>query len=55
MRRTFVVGLALVLGLYAAAEEKKAEALDPAIAGRLSEVRSLDEWVPGGRPAGVPA
>jgi len=32
-----------------------AEALDPAIAGRLSEVRSLDEWVPGGRPAGVPA
>ncbi len=27
-----------------------AEALDPAIAARLSEVRSLDEWVPGGRP-----
>ena len=32
-----------------------AEALDPAIAGRLADVRSLDEWVPGGRPAGVPA
>ena len=30
-----------------------AEALDPAIAARLSEVRSLDEWVPGGRPPGV--
>jgi carbamoyl-phosphate synthase large subunit len=29
------------------------EALDPAIAARLSEVRSLDEWVPGGRPPGV--
>jgi carbamoyl-phosphate synthase large subunit len=26
-----------------------AEALDPAIAGRLSEVRPLDEWVPAGR------
>ena len=25
-----------------------AEALDPAIAGQLSEVRSLDEWVPRG-------
>jgi carbamoyl-phosphate synthase large subunit len=25
-----------------------AEALDPSIAGRLSDVRSLDEWVPGG-------
>jgi carbamoyl-phosphate synthase large subunit len=30
-----------------------AEALDPSIAGRLSEVRSLDEWVPGGRHPGV--
>jgi carbamoyl-phosphate synthase large subunit len=30
-----------------------AEALDPAIAARLSEVRSLDEWVPGGRPPSV--
>jgi carbamoyl-phosphate synthase large subunit len=30
-----------------------AEALDPAIAARLSEVRSLDEWVPGGRRPGV--
>jgi carbamoyl-phosphate synthase large subunit len=30
-----------------------AEALDPAIAERLSEVRSLDEWVPGG--SAVPA
>ncbi|MGZ8515337.1 MAG: carbamoyl-phosphate synthase large subunit, partial [Candidatus Limnocylindrales bacterium] len=30
-----------------------AEALDPAIAERLSEVRSLDSWVPGG--AAVPA
>ncbi len=28
-----------------------AEALDPAIAERLSEVRSLDSWVPGGRAA----
>jgi hypothetical protein len=28
-----------------------AEALDPSIAGRLAEVRSLDEWVP--RIAGV--
>ena len=27
-----------------------AEALDPAIAGRLAEVRSLDEWVPMTRP-----
>ena len=27
-----------------------AEALDPAIAGRLSDVRSLDEWVPAGVP-----
>ena len=25
-----------------------AEALDPSIAGRLADVRSLDEWVPGG-------
>ena len=25
-----------------------AEALDPAIAGRLADVRSLDEWVPKG-------
>ncbi len=31
-----------------------AEALDPAVAGRLADVRSLDEWVPGGLPAGVP-
>jgi carbamoyl-phosphate synthase large subunit len=30
-----------------------AEALDPSIAARLSEVRSLEEWVPGGRPPGV--
>jgi carbamoyl-phosphate synthase large subunit len=30
-----------------------AEALDPAIAGRLADVRSLDEWVPRGAP--VPA
>jgi carbamoyl-phosphate synthase large subunit len=29
------------------------EALDPAIAGRLSEVRSLDEWVPGGLAVGA--
>jgi carbamoyl-phosphate synthase large subunit len=28
-----------------------AEALDPSIAERLSEVRSLDSWVPGGRAA----
>jgi carbamoyl-phosphate synthase large subunit len=28
-----------------------AEALDPSILGRLSEVRSLGEWVPGGRLA----
>ncbi len=28
-----------------------AEALDPGVAGRLSEVRSLDEWVPAGRLA----
>ena len=27
-----------------------AEALDPAIAGRLSDVRSLDEWVPSQTP-----
>ena len=27
-----------------------AEALDPSIAGRLADVRSLDEWVPGGVP-----
>ncbi|HSL33908.1 MAG TPA: ATP-grasp domain-containing protein, partial [Candidatus Limnocylindrales bacterium] len=35
-----------------------AEALDPAIAGRLSEVRSLGEWVPAARvavPVGVAA
>ena len=34
-----------------------AEALDPAIAGRLADVRSLDEWVPASaasRPAGRP-
>ncbi len=30
-----------------------AEALDPSIAARLSEVRSLEEWVPGGRPPGL--
>jgi carbamoyl-phosphate synthase large subunit len=30
-----------------------AEALDPAVAGRLAEVRSLGEWVPGHQP--VPA
>jgi carbamoyl-phosphate synthase large subunit len=30
-----------------------AEALDPSIATRLSEVRSLEEWVPGGRPPGL--
>jgi carbamoyl-phosphate synthase large subunit len=30
-----------------------AEALDPAIAGRLSEVRSLTEWVPGPTAGGV--
>ena len=32
-----------------------AEALDPAIAGRLSEVRSLDEWVPAGSLVAAPA
>jgi carbamoyl-phosphate synthase large subunit len=32
-----------------------AEALDPEIAGRLADVRSLDEWVPAGRPVGAPA
>ena len=32
-----------------------AEALDPEIAGRLSEVRSLDEWVPATRLAPTPA
>ena len=31
-----------------------AEALDPAIAGRLAEVRSLDEWVPATRPVATP-
>ncbi len=30
-----------------------AEALDPSIVARLSEVRSLEEWVPGGRPPGL--
>jgi hypothetical protein len=30
-----------------------AEALDPAIAGRLADVRSLDEWVPRGTPVTV--
>ncbi len=30
-----------------------AEALDPAIAGRLADVRSLDEWVPGAVAIGV--
>jgi carbamoyl-phosphate synthase large subunit len=32
-----------------------AEALDPAIADRLSQVRSLDEWVPTGSLAAAPA
>ena len=31
-----------------------AEALDPAIAGRLAEVRPLDEWVPMTRPVATP-
>jgi carbamoyl-phosphate synthase large subunit len=30
-----------------------AEALDPAVAGRLAEVRSLGDWVPGRRPVAV--
>jgi carbamoyl-phosphate synthase large subunit len=32
-----------------------AEALDPAIAGRLTDVRSLDEWVPAARLVTAPA
>ncbi|MEA2632393.1 MAG: MGS-like domain, partial [Chloroflexota bacterium] len=32
-----------------------AEALDPAIAGRLADVTSLDEWVPSGRLVPAPA
>jgi hypothetical protein len=32
-----------------------AEALDPEIAGRLSDVRSLDEWVPAASLATAPA
>jgi carbamoyl-phosphate synthase large subunit len=32
-----------------------AEALDPEIAGRLSEVHSLDEWVPATKLAATPA
>ena len=32
-----------------------AEALDPAIAAGLSEVRSLAEWVPGAAPRGLVA
>jgi hypothetical protein len=32
-----------------------AEALDPAIAGRLTDVRSLDEWVPAARLVTSPA
>jgi hypothetical protein len=32
-----------------------AEALDPAIAGRLADVRSLDQWVPASTFATSPA
>jgi hypothetical protein len=32
-----------------------AEALDPAIAGRLADVRSLDQWVPASTLAVAPA
>ena len=32
-----------------------AEALDPAIAGRLADVRPLDQWVPASGLATVPA
>jgi hypothetical protein len=32
-----------------------AEALDPAVAGRLAEVRSLTDWVPPDRVVGRPA
>jgi flavin-dependent dehydrogenase len=32
-----------------------AEALDPAIAERLADVRPLDEWVPAARRTPVPA